>query len=201
MRRTAADAAETRRTIIRTALSTFAALGWEGGSLVVIARRAGLTRGAVYHHFESKEGLLRAVLHEEWSAQADPLLALLGDRSVPARTRSALFLDRYLTLLATDGAFRDLAVVSTVVAPQAIEIADGVEQKRDALSGWSCALRLVFDEAGPLAEGVDAERAVFVILTFLHGLTIIAATEPASLPRGETSAAIGRAVTNGLFAS
>jgi AcrR family transcriptional regulator len=53
-------------------------VGFEGASLREIAARAGTTHGLVRHHFGSKEGVWRAVVHaanaEYWSALA-PLIA------------------------------------------------------------------------------------------------------------------------------
>ncbi|WP_024287175.1 TetR/AcrR family transcriptional regulator [Cellulomonas sp. KRMCY2] len=198
MRRTAEDAAETRRTIIRTALREFATHGWAGGSLVVIARRAGLTRGAVYHHFESKEALLRAVLNEEWVTQMQPVLDTLGASGVSPLGRLVSFLEMYITLLGTDEAFRDLTVVSTVVAPQAVELTSGIEEKRSALTGWEEHLSQTLTECGPLREGMSASQAVFVIMTFVHGLTLTAATEAALLPRGAAISSTSRAILYGL---
>ncbi len=200
MRRTAEQAAETRRTIIRTALAEFAAHGWTGGSLVSIARRAGLTRGAVYHHFESKEALLRAVLIEEWTAQTPAVLATLNT-DAPATDRLQAFLQTYLDLLGSDSTFRDLAVVSTIVAPQVVELAEGIEEKRNALNRWSDALEPVLAACGPLRDGLTIDDALFVIFTFIHGLTLTAATEPQRLPRGTTIPAICEAIVDGLLPS
>ena len=84
MRRTAADAALTREAITRAALHRFARDGWDGCSLVDVARGAGVTRGAVYHHFSGKMDLLTAVLVEQWAIRARDLLALLDAEAHPA---------------------------------------------------------------------------------------------------------------------
>ena len=84
MRRTAADAALTRQAITRAALHRFARDGWDGCSLVDVARGAGVTRGAVYHHFSGKMDLLTAVLAEQWAIRARDLLALLDAEAHPA---------------------------------------------------------------------------------------------------------------------
>lgn len=56
-RRTAADAAVTRRTILDAARATFAEDGYQAATLDGIALRAGVTRGAVHHHFGDKREL------------------------------------------------------------------------------------------------------------------------------------------------
>lgn len=61
-RRTAAQAAETRAELIAVAIERFAADGWDGTSAEAIAAAAGVTRGALYHHFPAgKPDLLEAV--------------------------------------------------------------------------------------------------------------------------------------------
>ena len=56
-RRTAAAAAVTRRTILDAARATFAEGGYQAATLDGIALRAGVTRGAVHHHFGDKHEL------------------------------------------------------------------------------------------------------------------------------------------------
>ena len=64
-RRTQAERrATTRRALLDAARSLFAERGYHGAAAEEIVRRAGLTRGALYHHFEDKKDLFRAVVHE-----------------------------------------------------------------------------------------------------------------------------------------
>ena len=64
-RRTAAEAEETRRLVLETARAIASRVGCDGLSLDLAAREAGVTRGAVYHHFGSKEGLCRELIESE----------------------------------------------------------------------------------------------------------------------------------------
>src|SRR5215218_1012124 len=56
--------ATTRRALLDAARSLFAEKGYHGAAAEEIVRRAGLTRGALYHHFEDKKDLFRAVVDE-----------------------------------------------------------------------------------------------------------------------------------------
>jgi AcrR family transcriptional regulator len=78
---------ETREALIAAARSLFAERGFAAVGIEEIVRAARMTRGALYHHFDSKEGLFRAVyerveqeLVEQIAADAmsteDPLDAL-----------------------------------------------------------------------------------------------------------------------------
>ncbi|WP_043361038.1 TetR/AcrR family transcriptional regulator [Belnapia sp. F-4-1] len=53
---------ETRAKLIRAARSAFAEQGYAAASMDELTAAAGLTRGALYHNFGDKKGLLRAVI-------------------------------------------------------------------------------------------------------------------------------------------
>jgi len=64
-RRTQADrSAQTRSALLNAARALFAEKGFAATSRDEIAARAGVTRGALYHHFESKTALALAVVAE-----------------------------------------------------------------------------------------------------------------------------------------
>ncbi|MBV1941447.1 TetR/AcrR family transcriptional regulator [Streptomyces sp. BV286] len=54
--------AATRRALLAEGRRRFAADGYHDVVLAEVARAAGVTKGAAYHHFESKAGLFRAVV-------------------------------------------------------------------------------------------------------------------------------------------
>ncbi|MDQ6420562.1 TetR/AcrR family transcriptional regulator [Paenibacillus sp. LHD-117] len=62
MRRNKAETNETITNLILIARSHFTERGYANTSLEAIVQEAGLTRGAVYHHFRSKKDLFRIVL-------------------------------------------------------------------------------------------------------------------------------------------
>ena len=63
-RKTKEDALKTRRRILASALSLFVKKGYERTTFTDIASRLGMTKGAVYWHFDSKEKLLVTLLDE-----------------------------------------------------------------------------------------------------------------------------------------
>lgn len=54
----------TRTEIVRLATARFAEHGYAGVALEELMAEAGLTRGALYHHFGSKQGLFQAVVEQ-----------------------------------------------------------------------------------------------------------------------------------------
>ena len=204
VRRTAADAALTREAITRAALHRFARDGWEGCSLVDVARDAGVTRGAVYHHFSGKPDLLTAVLAEQWELQARDLLAVLdAERPAaerPAAERLAAFLADYLRRLQEERPFRDLAVVSTLVAPRALPLQPGLSAKRDNMRPWTERIDRALGECEDVLR-TPRHASRFTIMTFIHGAALTAAISPADLPGAEAGRRVAESVVNGLMRS
>jgi AcrR family transcriptional regulator len=61
------DRAErTRNAILDAAAEVFDQRGFSGASLSDILTKAGVTKGALYFHFTSKEELARAIIEEQW---------------------------------------------------------------------------------------------------------------------------------------
>lgn len=77
-RRTRAEMEETRATLLATARSVFSERGYADTSMDDLTAQAGLTRGALYHHFGDKQGLLAAVV-ASIDAEMDARLQALSD--------------------------------------------------------------------------------------------------------------------------
>lgn len=74
MRRTKEEAEATRQDVLRSALQVFSEKGYAAATLKDIADRAGVTRGAVYWHFENKADLYNTLL-AEFSAMSSQIVA------------------------------------------------------------------------------------------------------------------------------
>src|SRR3954449_13053319 len=60
----AARGEATRRALLASARELFGSKGFAGTSVDEVVRHAGVTKGALYHHFRDKDHLFRAVLEE-----------------------------------------------------------------------------------------------------------------------------------------
>jgi AcrR family transcriptional regulator len=65
----------TRQQIVGEATRLFAQAGYEAASIDAVLRACGISRGALYHHFASKEALFAAVLEAEEARIAEALMA------------------------------------------------------------------------------------------------------------------------------
>lgn len=94
-RASAAAAAETARRILDAATSHFAEHGYASAAVDEIARAAGVTRGAVYHHYVSKPQLFAAVAAAQQQHIADAIVTATADSVAESALRdgSHAFLD------------------------------------------------------------------------------------------------------------
>jgi AcrR family transcriptional regulator len=94
-RRTQAERrTETRARLLASARRTFARHGYHAASLDHVSENAGCTKGALYDHFGSKEGLFLALLDDQFATrmeQAQQAEALPPSQAMP--------FDREFTLL------------------------------------------------------------------------------------------------------
>jgi AcrR family transcriptional regulator len=78
VRRTRVEMEETRASLLATARKVFSERGYADTSMDDLTAQAGLTRGALYHHFGDKKGLLLAVV-EQIDAEMDGRLQSISD--------------------------------------------------------------------------------------------------------------------------
>jgi TetR/AcrR family acrAB operon transcriptional repressor len=173
MRRTADEAARTREALVDAALVVFGKRGYAAATLDEIAERAGVTRGAVYHHFGGKPELFLLVLQEGWAEVMAPLNAHLeGD--APPLVRVRRFLVAYLTALERDPSLQTLLHMTMFPSEGFPELAHSLDSKRDAIQEWTTSLTSVFTEAqrhGRLRAGLSPHDAAVIVVSFVYGLT------------------------------
>src|SRR5512147_1605125 len=73
---------ETRSRILESALKLFSNHGYNKASVDDICTEAGISKGAFYHHFESKQALFLALL-DSWLQTIDNAIEASKDKTVP----------------------------------------------------------------------------------------------------------------------
>ncbi|WP_234261231.1 TetR/AcrR family transcriptional regulator [Halomonas sp. MCCC 1A11062] len=170
---------ETRAKLIRAAREAFASKGYAAASMDELTAEAGLTRGALYHNFGGKQGLMQAVV--------DQIDQEMVERMLVAQARAA---SRWEGLLEEGVAYIEMALEPEV---QRIMLLDGPAVLGDP-SQWpnqnACLLRTTQTIQALIDEGtvkpVDAEAAARLIngAALNAALWIAAAEEPrAVLPK------------------
>jgi TetR/AcrR family transcriptional regulator, cholesterol catabolism regulator len=80
------DGIETRERLLRAAVHLYSAKGFGGASVQDVVRRAGVTKGAFYHHFESKAHLIMAIHNRFVDLQIGDIVAIVEKRLPPTET-------------------------------------------------------------------------------------------------------------------
>lgn len=91
------EAAQQRRDdIIEAALDLFTRKGYHGGSIREIAKNAGITEGLIYHYFEGKEDIYRAIVDKMMGMRDEILEHIRLEKSLDEniRTLAGLFVNR-----------------------------------------------------------------------------------------------------------
>ena len=74
--------AETRQRIMQAAIRRFSADGYEAASVDEVCAAAGVSKGAFYYHFASKQALFLGLL-EDWLADLDRAMQAASKPTVP----------------------------------------------------------------------------------------------------------------------
>ena len=117
MKRTKEKAEETRKSVLDAALRVFSRKGYAAAALEDIAAEAGVTRGAIYHHFGSKEKLYIA-LADGASAQTWALVDLAIEEGGIFTQIISRIMAYHANLLEDDRHYREV-VMLTLTSSQA----------------------------------------------------------------------------------
>jgi AcrR family transcriptional regulator len=180
----------TRARILDAAFAVFAREGYYGATLEAIVAEAGLSKGALYYSFDSKQALFRALLEERLAARADELLADAGRERPPAiaperwalGAMDSMRLDRDWNLL-----FWEFACVAAREPETGRRFA---EQLRSFRTEGADELRRMFDSAG-ISPAIPYGRLARIVAALANGLALdlmVPATENPDVEVRETMA-------------
>ncbi len=180
--------AATRAALIAAGRELFAAKGFAGAGREEIVEQAGVTRGAMYHHFASKEALFQAVyeeVEEEVLVRLMAAAAPAGDPKEMLRRGSLAYLD----IAAADEVRRICLLDAPAVLPTEVRrelserFGQGVirESLRECMAAGLIAeqpvdpqahllLAMLLEAATLVAEGADRAEVGAVLDRFLEGL-------------------------------
>lgn len=78
------DPQATREAILEAAADVFAERGFAGTATSELAKRAGVTKSLIHHHFGSKDGLWQTIKEREFKTYYDAQLAMLQSDAEPS---------------------------------------------------------------------------------------------------------------------
>ena len=168
------QAEATRQLLVSVARELFAERGYNGTSVEEIVQRAGVARGALYHHFPGKDALFRAVYEDVQADIASRVVAAALAGAEPwAGVRAGLgaFLDACL-----EPEFRRIVVLDSVPVLATTMWESGVEYVEHT------ELPMLRSVLTPLVEaflpGVAVNALAHVALGGLYGAALYIARSP-----------------------
>ena len=171
MRRTKEEAEATRQTILDTALIEFAEKGYSATKLHDIALKAGVTRGAIYWHFENKADLYLK-LQDEISGEANAIIQAAIDEGGTFQDIIKRVLVRSLEYMERSERFRSFMQLLYTKTEMSPELEKGweknIEQGENTLQG----LIQIFEaarEEGQINQGVNPRELAFTFLALQNG--------------------------------
>ncbi|WP_167473703.1 TetR/AcrR family transcriptional regulator [Nocardia arthritidis] len=176
-RLTPATERERRRRIIDAALDCFAERGLHATTMQDICRRSGLSPGAVYCWYPSKEAIIDAVADERHRHERELLETAL--RAADPRTALRTFLDAYFDWLADPAEQRRRRVSVLVWAESLVNermrpgVDEGIAQRTMALDAIRSG-----QAAGVITGRADADAITRIALALIQGFILQQAWEP-----------------------
>lgn len=165
----------TRARILSAAEAVIKDRGPDAATVEAVMRRAGLTVGGFYAHFESKEALAREALIAGVERSFERLTAGLDDAS--PRAFATALIDRYLAQVESPDL--DAACPLTLLLP---EVARSEPAFRDAFAARTGELVTRVEHRLPAVEGMSARDVALAVFAALAGAVSFA--RAASTPRG-----------------
>jgi AcrR family transcriptional regulator len=186
-RRTQAERTEaTTAALVDAARELFARDGYDMTSLDAVAGRAGVTKGAVYHHFDGKRQLFEAVFSREIERITTPLAAAYTRKKDPwdaFKAASRAFLDECLE--------PGLQRIVLLDAPAAIGW-EGIRRLEAPLLELMELAILRAVEAGRIAQRPPGPLAHFLFGATCEVAMIVARADDQKVAQRQALAEIGR---------
>lgn len=177
----AAAAEVTRARLIDAAIARFGADGI-GVSFDAVAADVGVTKGALYHHFGSKEGLVEAVYKELIRRHADRVVAATADGD--GRARLLALVDESARLYASRTPFyRLLTSLHLAAAMERPALADIARRVQRTQREYMVGLARAGQADGSIRADVDAEAIGLTVNAALEGFLTQQLEPPATQRR------------------
>jgi TetR/AcrR family transcriptional regulator, acrAB operon repressor len=156
VRKTKEDAAVTRKRLINAAREMFLLKGVSRTSLEQIASHAGVTRGAVYWHFQNKADLFHAMREEVYlpliDRMDDTLLGSQEDNSTDPLGRIRKHLENTIQILDQDQTTRETYEVMMAKCEYVDEFAEVLKSILSNCSGLVHKMELTYTKAQEIGQ-------------------------------------------------
>ena len=202
MRRTKEEAAITRETVLKVALSVFSAKGYAATSLEDIAREAGVTRGAIYWHFKSKADLYNTLV-ESVSARANTVVQEAAAEGGSLTEVLQRIFVRQMTLIEEDTELRALAELMLFKTGPARALASGRKKQIESGKALIAEIAEVMRQGirqGVLRSDLDPDNIARAFLALQNGAIQLWLLAPKSFSLKKSAEGLASILLKGIEA-
>ncbi len=179
---------QTRQAILKAAGEGFASGGYSGTGLGAIVEKAGLTKGALFHHFKDKSSMalawiqadLSSAMEESWFAPLENVASLDALKN---------FCRTGCLAIREDDAASALTALTAETAALDATLREALEGVFSRWRGAFAAMLEAGKAAGWIHRSIQPETEAAFIVSFLAGLTVTAkaAASEGTLRTGATA--------------
>lgn len=201
MRRTKEEAAQTRQDLLEAALTVFSREGYEAARLEDVAQAAGVTRGAIYHHFGSKAGLFAALI-DDASALGNMAIGRAIEQGGSFAEITERILVYTLNLLEENRRFREVMALSLSIPGTAPELADFREQRALRTRGLVASIGDMFQMGiaqADLRPELDPATIARGFLAYQNGLALLWISDKDAFSIKESAPALAALFLRGII--
>jgi TetR/AcrR family acrAB operon transcriptional repressor len=169
MRRTKEDAEQTRQDLLDAALTIFSKKGYTATRLEDIAQAAGVTRGAIYHHFGSKTDLFIALMDEASTVGNSAIDQAVGEGGTFVEVLSRILVYTF-GLLEDDRRFSEVMALQLTTPDVEALSQRRYDEARELVSSISGFFKVIIEQ-GELRQDLDPDAAARAFLGYQNGLS------------------------------
>jgi AcrR family transcriptional regulator len=196
MKRTKEEADQTKQDLLNAALAVFSHKGYAATRLSDIAQAAGVTRGAIYHHFGGKEELFISLLDDASEISSQAIEQAIAQGGGLLEVLSHIMINTF-NLIEDDRRFRQVMALSLatsnldLLAQRKYQEAEAlVESISQSLSGGIA--------SGELRPDLDPKNAARALLAYQNGLAMLWFTNPDTFSVKDSAEALSEIYLHGI---
>ena len=203
MRRTKEEAAQTRQTILDAALTIFSKQGYQAARLQEIAEAAGVTRGAVYHHFGGKSQLFITLIEEASKEINNVVEQAIAEGGGFTEVNNRVLVNSW-TYLEENRRFRDISEMLNFKSGRSPDLEElsrrvtvGLRTQVDSIAGYM--QRGI--EQGELRADLDPETIARAFFAYQDGVTRLWLADRTAFSIKESAPALAAIFVQGIAAT
>jgi TetR/AcrR family acrAB operon transcriptional repressor len=201
MRRTKADAAITRESLLKAGLVVFSRQGYTATTLVDVAKEAGVTRGAIYWHFGSKADLYSALLAQYAAMSSQVVQSAAAEGGELTEVLKRVF-TRLLQAVATNAELRAVMEISLFKTERSPELTAIQAQQRSNANALIESFTAVMRQGiaiGALRGDLDPAELARAFLAANNGAISLWLSDPQAFSLENSAPALAEIFMSGIL--